>query len=85
MDFSSLALDVLLVLSLVYFVNQLVQQRRAPLPPGPRGIPWLGNVLQWPKEKYWLTFSRWGRKYGAFNLGMEYFIDSLCVQATLCA
>ncbi|THU85007.1 cytochrome P450 [Dendrothele bispora CBS 962.96] len=36
----------------------------APLPPGPRGLPVVGNVLDMPSEKEWLTFAEWGRKYG---------------------
>ncbi|EAU87092.1 OrdA protein [Coprinopsis cinerea okayama7 len=34
------------------------------LPPGPRGLPVVGNVLDMPKEKEWLTFAEWGKKYG---------------------
>lgn len=45
----------------------LVYTRRAsrlPLPPGPPRIPFLGNVIQMPKEREWITFAEWGRKYG---------------------
>ncbi|KAJ3505129.1 hypothetical protein NMY22_g17693 [Coprinellus aureogranulatus] len=36
-----------------------------PLPPGPKGLPVVGNVADMPKEKEWLAFSEWGRKFGA--------------------
>ncbi|KAF8989955.1 cytochrome P450 [Cyathus striatus] len=35
------------------------------LPPGPPGIPILGNVLQLP-ERNWLTFTKWKEVYGNF-------------------
>ena len=59
----------------------LVYMRRAvrlPLPPGPPPIPFLGNVIQMPKEREWITFAEWGRKYGtspAFRLLRSVHID----------
>lgn len=34
------------------------------LPPGPKGLPIIGNVLDMPSEKDWLTFAHWGDIYG---------------------
>ncbi|KAJ7084813.1 cytochrome P450 [Mycena belliarum] len=34
------------------------------LPPGPRGLPFLGNVHQVPKTNMWTTFSDWASIYG---------------------
>ncbi|KAF8660482.1 hypothetical protein AX16_001608 [Volvariella volvacea WC 439] len=34
------------------------------LPPGPRGLPFVGNVLDFPKEKPWLKFAEWAKQYG---------------------
>jgi hypothetical protein len=36
----------------------------APLPPGPKGLPLLGNALDWPKERAWEVFTAWGETYG---------------------
>ncbi|KAK0204608.1 cytochrome P450, partial [Desarmillaria ectypa] len=36
----------------------------APFPPGPKGLPFIGNLLDIPSEKEWLTFAKWGEKYG---------------------
>ncbi|KAG2148110.1 cytochrome P450 [Suillus clintonianus] len=36
----------------------------APYPPGPPGWPLIGNVLDMPRIKPWLTFAMWGKKYG---------------------
>ncbi|KAK0460227.1 cytochrome P450 [Desarmillaria tabescens] len=34
------------------------------LPPGPRGLPFIGNILDMPTTKPWLTFARWSKLYG---------------------
>ncbi|GJE86541.1 cytochrome P450 [Phanerochaete sordida] len=39
-------------------------RQRARYPPGPKGLPVIGNVLDMPKEHEWLTFASWGEKYG---------------------
>ncbi|KAI0060009.1 cytochrome P450 [Artomyces pyxidatus] len=33
-------------------------------PPGPRGLPVIGNLLDIPKERSWLTYSEWAKTYG---------------------
>ena len=54
----------------IYIVAHLI--RRAKLPPGPRGLPLLGNLHQAPKGAPWLTFTKWIKQYGnivSVNLG----------------
>ncbi|PBK93428.1 cytochrome P450 [Armillaria gallica] len=65
--FSSLViLDIAIALAGLVFVWRLcrINSRDPPFPPGPRGIPFLGNLLDMPSEKEWLTFAEWGEKYG---------------------
>nr|BAK09383.1 cytochrome P450 [Postia placenta] len=35
-----------------------------PMPPGPKGYPIIGNVLDMPQKATWLTFREWAKQYG---------------------
>jgi hypothetical protein len=60
-------LDFCLAALAVYIVRSLFHPRQpAPLPPGPKGLPLLGNVLDMPTEKEWLTFAEWGEAWGIY-------------------
>ncbi|KAI0267785.1 cytochrome P450 [Gloeopeniophorella convolvens] len=52
------------VLLLVAAFVKADNRSRAPLPPGPKGLPFFGNVLDMPTCREWETFTEWGRKYG---------------------
>ncbi|TFY52251.1 hypothetical protein EVJ58_g10121 [Rhodofomes roseus] len=56
----------LLLCVFVFFTVHYLSRRnaRGPLPPGPPGLPLLGNALQVPLEHPWLTFTRWAQQYG---------------------
>ncbi|KAK0222553.1 cytochrome P450 [Armillaria nabsnona] len=66
--FSSIrTLDISITLVGLIFAWHLFRRTRrstAPFPPGPRGLPLLGNLLDMPSQKEWLTFAKWGEKYG---------------------
>lgn len=38
--------------------------RHGRLPPGPKPLPFLGNLLDLPKEHPWVTYRDWAAKYG---------------------
>lgn len=58
-------LDLCLACVGVYLLKQVLNKKNpAPYPPGPSGWPLIGNVLDMPHIKPWLTFTEWGKKYG---------------------
>ncbi|KAK0479579.1 hypothetical protein IW261DRAFT_1419672 [Armillaria novae-zelandiae] len=62
---TTLAIVVISVASLVFAYRLLYQTcRNTPFPPGPKGLPFIRNILDVPSEKEWLTFARWSEKYG---------------------
>ena len=57
--------DSLLLTLLVYILAKLVRKRtRGPSPPGPQGLPFIGNAYQIPADRQWLKFDEWIREYG---------------------
>lgn len=40
-------------------------------PPGPTGIPIVGNVLNLPKGQWWIVFREWSRLYSASTIALS--------------
>lgn len=57
---------VVLAFAAVWLAQTLLlrTKRKLPLPPGPKPLPLIGNVLDMPREHEWLAFTEWGRQYG---------------------
>jgi hypothetical protein len=55
----------LLILSLSVALKK-VRKNKLPLPPGPKKIPLLGNLLDIPKQNEWLTYHRWCKDLSEF-------------------
>ncbi|GJE86539.1 cytochrome P450 [Phanerochaete sordida] len=62
LTYFNFALGGLAVVLLQTYISR--SRQRARYPPGPKGLPVIGNVLDMPKEHEWLTFASWGEKYG---------------------
>jgi hypothetical protein len=62
--------DVCVAALALFLVKQLLPKRRsAPLPPGPKGLPLVGNMFDMPKSHDWVTHKKWGEQYGKSYLG----------------
>ncbi|KAK0484843.1 cytochrome P450 [Armillaria novae-zelandiae] len=60
-------IDVCAVITALMLIQRLsngTKTRKALLPPGPKELPLIGNLLDMPTEKEWLTFAKWGERYG---------------------
>jgi hypothetical protein len=50
-----------LALILLYWASK---QSRLPLPPGPKGWPLIGNLIDVPRAKFVESYTKWAQKYG---------------------
>ena len=57
------ALGMLLITAL-RFGGLLPRRRKLPLPPGPPGLPLIGNALDVPAEESWWKYKEWSGQYG---------------------
>ena len=57
-------LDVVAAVVGVILVKNLFTKRPSALPPGPKKLPLLENLLDMPTSHEWLTFAEWGKKWG---------------------
>jgi len=53
----------------VILLGQLWRNRHrpGPYPPGPPGLPIIGNFLDIPRTAPWIQFAEWGKKYGMYK------------------
>ncbi|KAH7097930.1 cytochrome P450 [Auriculariales sp. MPI-PUGE-AT-0066] len=54
----------LLAAGLLVLALAVRRRSRLPLPPGPPGLPILGNALDIPAEYGWVKFAEWSQQYG---------------------
>ncbi|KII86266.1 hypothetical protein PLICRDRAFT_93731 [Plicaturopsis crispa FD-325 SS-3] len=59
-------LSTLLAGLAIYLLQRVAgkAKRRASLPPGPTGLPLVGNLFDIPTSNQWIKFAEWGKKYG---------------------
>ncbi|TFK85205.1 cytochrome P450 [Polyporus arcularius HHB13444] len=76
--------SLLVSLAVAALVIVLLRSRRSrrgrglPLPPGPKPLPFLGNLLDIPKEQPWVTYRDWAEQYGDI-VGLQLPGDQLLI------
>lgn len=60
----------------IWGVKTLAEKRKRnprglPTPPGPRGLPVLGNLFQLPQSEQWKVYDEWSREYGTYRILRE--------------
>ncbi|KAJ3821601.1 cytochrome P450 [Lentinula raphanica] len=59
--------DLCFVVASLAILRRIFNSSKPPplsLPPGPKGLPLVGNILDMPTEKEWETFAQWGDAFG---------------------
>ncbi|KZV68637.1 cytochrome P450 [Peniophora sp. CONT] len=56
-----LGLSLAILASYSYYCTSYSNKR---YPPGPRGLPFVGNIFDMPRHHEWETFSQWALRYG---------------------
>ncbi|KAI9448530.1 cytochrome P450 [Lactarius indigo] len=80
MGSAAVYLASVILASLFFAVFVRFNGRKSPLPypPGPRGLPFIGNALDIPPSHPWETFYNWGKKWGALThltlFGQHYLV-----------
>ncbi|KAH9940664.1 cytochrome P450 [Amylocystis lapponica] len=80
MDFSILAASIggLVVLLLVFR-----RSKRSPYPPGPKGLPFVGNLFDVPAKRPWMQYKEWGLQNNSDIVSVKIFGTRLVVINTM--
>ncbi|KAF8897011.1 cytochrome P450 [Mucidula mucida] len=81
----SLVAAISLFIIRILFLS-LSRRTRSPLPPGPKGLPLVGNLLNFPDVKAWIAFRDVGEQYNSdviyYNVAGQDFVVVNTLEAT---
>lgn len=69
---ASCALLVLVLLRRLHTWAWGSSPTRLPLPPGPRGLPIVGNIRDVPSMPTWVTYKKWSDTYGRETFSVKF-------------
>jgi len=73
-DWRDICIGALICATLLVAIRGEMDKKKAvPLPPGPPPIPIIGNVRGIDVNAPWLTYTEWGKQYGAYNMLWRHF------------
>ncbi|TDL23203.1 cytochrome P450 [Rickenella mellea] len=58
------AVYIFIAVGIFFLYLRKRSQHAHPLPPGPPGLPIIGNLRDMPAKSEWLTFQNWAKRYG---------------------
>ncbi|KAK0213681.1 cytochrome P450 [Armillaria fumosa] len=74
--------NVSIFLAFVYALYKLVFRSHRRLPPGPAGLPLIGNVYDIPGKFDWIAYMKMGRKYGSSLISLNFMGSRVVVVNT---
>ncbi|TFK41805.1 cytochrome P450 [Crucibulum laeve] len=66
-------------LLLTFYYRHLRKRRNLPLPPGPKKLPLIGNLLDVPAEYEWKQYTSWGEEFGSDIIHLDVAGKSIIV------
>ena len=79
---SLLLISPILLAMVIIVVGLRKRKRYLPLPPGPKGLPLIGNFFDMPSMYEWEKYMEWARQYGACRAQI---IVQVLAAAMICA
>ena len=59
-------------LGLIVYLYSKTKHSSLPLPPGPKKLPFLGNLFDLPKSHEWLKYAEWCKQFSAYLASHPY-------------